>query len=181
MMCVSRRRAGSCRSFNCSRANRLSVPALIDRREDIPALVDHFVRRHARRLGKVIDGVSPDSMRRLEAYTWPGNIRELRDSAGTCGPPLQEHRARSRRGAVERSPGRRQLPPGLAAWFGRDGGGLARQAPIPRPSCGGKAHSPRRPAWRGARAARATFRARSAGDRRAAVAAHRAAVRFRRE
>jgi DNA-binding NtrC family response regulator len=58
-------------------ANRVTVPALIDRREDIPALVDHFVRRHARRLGKVIDDVSPDSMRRLEAYTWPGNIREL--------------------------------------------------------------------------------------------------------
>jgi serine/threonine-protein kinase len=58
-------------------ANRLAVPPLIDRRDDIPALVDHFVRRHARRLGKVIDDVSPDSMRRLEAYTWPGNIREL--------------------------------------------------------------------------------------------------------
>jgi DNA-binding NtrC family response regulator/putative methionine-R-sulfoxide reductase with GAF domain len=59
-------------------ANRVSVPPLIERREDIPGLVDHFVRRHARRLGKVIDEVSPDAMRRLEAYTWPGNIRELR-------------------------------------------------------------------------------------------------------
>ena len=58
-------------------ANRVSVPALIDRREDISTLVHHFVRRHARRQGKVIDDVSPDSMRRLEAYTWPGNIREL--------------------------------------------------------------------------------------------------------
>jgi transcriptional regulator with GAF, ATPase, and Fis domain len=58
-------------------ANRVSVPPLIDRREDIPTLVDHFVRRHARRLGKVIDDVSLESMRRLEAYTWPGNIREL--------------------------------------------------------------------------------------------------------
>ena len=64
--------------FNLLTANRLSVPPLSDRREDIPALVDHFVRRHARRLGKVIDDVSPDAMRRLEAYTWPGNIRELR-------------------------------------------------------------------------------------------------------
>ena len=64
--------------FQLLAANRLVVPALIDRREDIPALVDHFVRRHARRLGKVIDRVSPDSMRRLEAYSWPGNIRELR-------------------------------------------------------------------------------------------------------
>ena len=64
--------------FQLLTANRLSVARLIDRREDLPLLVDHFVRRHARRLGKVIDGVSPDSMRRLEAYTWPGNIRELR-------------------------------------------------------------------------------------------------------
>jgi transcriptional regulator with GAF, ATPase, and Fis domain len=58
-------------------ANRVTVPPLIDRREDISTLVDHFVRRHARRMGKVIDVVAPDSMRRLEAYTWPGNIREL--------------------------------------------------------------------------------------------------------
>ena len=64
--------------FQLLTANRLHVPGLIDRREDIPALVDHFVRRHARRLGKVVDGVSADSMRRLEAYGWPGNIRELR-------------------------------------------------------------------------------------------------------
>lgn len=64
--------------FQSLAANRIVVPRLVDRREDIPELVDHFVRRHARRLGKVIDGVSPDSMRRLEAYAWPGNIRELR-------------------------------------------------------------------------------------------------------
>lgn len=53
------------------------VPALKDRREDIPALVDYFVRRHARQFGKRVDGVSPESMRRLETYGWPGNIREL--------------------------------------------------------------------------------------------------------
>ena len=58
--------------------NRIAVPALVDRRDDIPALVDHFVRRHARQLGKVVDGVSPESMQRLESYAWPGNIRELR-------------------------------------------------------------------------------------------------------
>jgi transcriptional regulator with GAF, ATPase, and Fis domain len=69
---------GLARLFQLLAANRVSVPRLVDRREDIPALVEHFVRRHARRLGKVIDDVSPDSMRRLEAYTWPGNIRELR-------------------------------------------------------------------------------------------------------
>ena len=53
------------------------MPALKDRREDIPALVEHFVRRHARQFGKPVEGVSPESMRRLEAYAWPGNIREL--------------------------------------------------------------------------------------------------------
>ena len=64
--------------FQSLAGSRIRVPPLADRREDIPALVDHFVRRHARRLGKVIDGVSPDSMRRLQGYAWPGNIRELR-------------------------------------------------------------------------------------------------------
>jgi len=59
-------------------SNRVNVPRLVDRRDDILALVDYFVRRHARQIGKVIDGVSPDSMRRLEVYAWPGNIRELR-------------------------------------------------------------------------------------------------------
>ncbi len=58
--------------------NRISVPALADRRADIPVLVDYFVRHHARRVGKVVDGVSPASMKRLETYVWPGNIRELR-------------------------------------------------------------------------------------------------------
>jgi transcriptional regulator with GAF, ATPase, and Fis domain/tRNA A-37 threonylcarbamoyl transferase component Bud32 len=58
--------------------NVVAVPALANRREDIPILVDYFVRRHARQLGRVVDGVSPESMRRLEAYSWPGNIRELR-------------------------------------------------------------------------------------------------------
>jgi transcriptional regulator with AAA-type ATPase domain len=58
-------------------AQEIAVPALKDRREDIPALVEHFVGRHARQYGKPVDGVSPESMRRLEAHSWPGNIREL--------------------------------------------------------------------------------------------------------
>jgi transcriptional regulator with GAF, ATPase, and Fis domain len=58
--------------------NRIVVPALVDRREDIPALVAHFVPRLARQLGKDVTEVSPESMRRLDAYLWPGNIRELR-------------------------------------------------------------------------------------------------------
>jgi DNA-binding NtrC family response regulator len=58
--------------------NRIKVPALANRREDIPLIADYFVRRHARRIGKVVDGISPASMDRLQTYSWPGNIRELR-------------------------------------------------------------------------------------------------------
>jgi DNA-binding NtrC family response regulator len=64
--------------FRLLSSNQVAVPPLVERKEDIPALVDHFVQRHARQLGKVVDRVSPDSMRRLESYAWPGNVRELR-------------------------------------------------------------------------------------------------------
>jgi transcriptional regulator with GAF, ATPase, and Fis domain len=56
---------------------RIRVPALRDRREDIPALVEYFVRKLARQFGKPVTSVSPESLRRLDAYAWPGNIREL--------------------------------------------------------------------------------------------------------
>ena len=56
---------------------QLTVPALAERREDIPVLVKYFLEQHARRLGKTVDGLTDESMKRLEAYRWPGNIREL--------------------------------------------------------------------------------------------------------
>ena len=56
---------------------RLTVPALVERREDIPVLVEYFLRQHARRLGKTVEGLTDESMQRLESYRWPGNIREL--------------------------------------------------------------------------------------------------------
>jgi DNA-binding NtrC family response regulator len=59
-------------------ARHIRVPSLAERREDLPALVGYFVPRLARQFGKTIDGVSAESMRRLAAYGWPGNIRELR-------------------------------------------------------------------------------------------------------
>jgi PAS domain S-box-containing protein len=55
----------------------ISVPPLRERREDIPELVMHFVRRFAVRYGKKIDQVSMDLMDRLKQLDWPGNIREL--------------------------------------------------------------------------------------------------------
>lgn len=58
---------------------RIEVPALRERREDIPALVDHFMRRFNNDFGRSIRGASEDAMARLRAYAWPGNVRELRN------------------------------------------------------------------------------------------------------
>src|SRR5262249_61895042 len=53
------------------------VPALRERREDIPLLVHFFVGRMAREMGKQVEGVSRQAIDRLMAYDWPGNVREL--------------------------------------------------------------------------------------------------------
>lgn len=54
---------------------------LRDRREDIPALVSHFVTRIAAEEGKrKLVGVSPETIAMLSAYTWPGNIRQLENA-----------------------------------------------------------------------------------------------------
>ena len=58
---------------------QLRVPALAERREDIPALVEFFVKQHARAVGKVVERVSDESLERLQDYGWPGNIRELQN------------------------------------------------------------------------------------------------------
>ena len=53
------------------------MPALRERRSDIPALVHHFVQKYAARMGKRIDIVPDETMSVLENWSWPGNIREL--------------------------------------------------------------------------------------------------------
>jgi len=53
------------------------LPPLRARREDIPALVEHFVEIYARRIGRPIDQISPETISELTSYAWPGNIREL--------------------------------------------------------------------------------------------------------
>ena len=55
------------------------LPPLRARREDIPALVEHFVEIYARRMSKQIDKISPETMSELTSYAWPGNIRELQN------------------------------------------------------------------------------------------------------
>ncbi len=55
------------------------LPPLRARREDIPALVTHFVEIYARRMRKEIEHIPPETMSALVSYQWPGNIRELQN------------------------------------------------------------------------------------------------------
>jgi transcriptional regulator with GAF, ATPase, and Fis domain len=55
------------------------LPALRERREDIPALVTHFVKIFSRRMGKQIDGIPSEIMAAFQWHSWPGNIRELQN------------------------------------------------------------------------------------------------------
>jgi two-component system response regulator HupR/HoxA len=55
----------------------LKVPPLRDRREDIAALISHFISHYARKNERAISGITADAIQILETYSWPGNIREL--------------------------------------------------------------------------------------------------------
>lgn len=55
------------------------VPALSERREDIPVLVDHFFARYSSGQGVPPPEISPDAMAAFQAYEWPGNVRQLRN------------------------------------------------------------------------------------------------------
>jgi transcriptional regulator with PAS, ATPase and Fis domain len=55
----------------------VSLPPLRTRRDDIPALVNHFLRRYNRRFRRDVKGITPDALATLSAYDFPGNVREL--------------------------------------------------------------------------------------------------------
>jgi formate hydrogenlyase transcriptional activator len=88
----------------------IPLPPLRARREDIPALVEHFVEIYARRMGKQIDQIPPETMSELTSYAWPGNIRELQNfiersvilSSGTVlRAPLSSLKSAAATGAQE--------------------------------------------------------------------------------
>ena len=58
----------------------IAIPPLRERREDIPSLVDHFVRKHAQRTGRRIDKMDEGVLAGLQQYDWPGNVRELENA-----------------------------------------------------------------------------------------------------
>jgi DNA-binding NtrC family response regulator len=55
----------------------IHLPPLRERGDDLPVLVQHFLRRFSRELGRGVQEVAPEALARLRAYSWPGNIREL--------------------------------------------------------------------------------------------------------
>jgi DNA-binding NtrC family response regulator len=88
----------------------LKLPPLRERRQDIPLLVDHFLRTLSERHGRGPVAIDPDAQRRLLGYDWPGNIRELQNvleravllaEQGVIGP---EHLATNVRSAPEALP-----------------------------------------------------------------------------
>ena len=62
----------------------LTLPSLEERREDIPALVAHFIRQIAEKYDKNISGIAPDAMAALAGASWPGNIRQLFNVVEQC-------------------------------------------------------------------------------------------------
>ncbi|HEV3344219.1 MAG TPA: sigma-54 dependent transcriptional regulator, partial [Pirellulales bacterium] len=58
----------------------VTLPRLVDRSQDIPLLIEHFMKQFAKRHQKTIKSMSTAARRRLLAHTWPGNVRELRNT-----------------------------------------------------------------------------------------------------
>jgi Nif-specific regulatory protein len=90
----------------------IRVPPLRERREDIPLLAEHFLKRYSTELGKPAAGFSQQAMELLQAYDFPGNVRELQnevqrlviqlEDGGFVTPELLSQRIRQIEGLVER-------------------------------------------------------------------------------
>ncbi|HUI41821.1 MAG TPA: sigma-54 dependent transcriptional regulator [Terriglobia bacterium] len=98
----------------------INIPPLREHKEDIPPLVDHFIRLHSAEAGKPIRGITPEALKLLTAFHWPGNVRELQNiieraialSAGDC---IEAHDIRldvaaPRAGSPSASAGDSRLP-----------------------------------------------------------------------
>ena len=57
----------------------IAVPPLRQRAEDIPPLMEYFVGRYAKGIGKNIRHIAKQTLEQLQAYSWPGNIREVQN------------------------------------------------------------------------------------------------------
>ena len=103
----------------------ISVPALRERREDIPALVSHFVQIFSDRMKKQVDSIPPEMMSAFQWHSWPGNIRELQNMVeravilshdGVLHNPLHKRRT----GPLVLSLQRTQIAPSPGTWEDSD-------------------------------------------------------------
>jgi DNA-binding NtrC family response regulator len=86
----------------------IPIPPLRERREDIPALTDHFIRKHNQRTGKRIEKVDDAVLQAFRGYDWPGNVRELENTIERAvvlspGPVITRHEV-SLLGVTEATP-----------------------------------------------------------------------------
>lgn len=94
----------------------IHLPALRERKEDIPLLAGHFLTALRERSGKDVDGFEPEAMALLTAYDWPGNVRELRSALEYAVVIADEGRIAAR-----------HLPPGVQGQTAAPAGGALQQ------------------------------------------------------
>jgi len=58
----------------------ITIPPLRERKDDIPLLAEHFLRKYSRQTAKQVDRIDSEAMRALKSYDWPGNVRELENA-----------------------------------------------------------------------------------------------------
>jgi two-component system nitrogen regulation response regulator GlnG len=92
--------------FDRLRVTRITIPPLRQRPDDVPTLVDHFARIEARELGLDRPGFGPRAIDKLCAYSWPGNVAELRSV-------VRRLCMRARRGTIDVADVEAVLPPVL--------------------------------------------------------------------
>ncbi len=101
----------------------ISIPSLAERREDIPALANHFFTRYAREQGLQPPVVTPEAAAALQAYDWPGNVRQLRnvvERTVILAP-------RDKFGKIEPD----MLPAEITGGTGENGGGISSLMGVP--------------------------------------------------
>jgi DNA-binding NtrC family response regulator len=87
---------------------QIEVPALRDRKQDIPPLVTFFVKQFATQLGKSEPEISPEAFQKLLDYSWPGNVRELQNAMEYAVVLARQNTV-----TVKELPGELQLPAAL--------------------------------------------------------------------
>ena len=97
----------------------IEAPSLRDRREDIPALIDHFIARFNAEEGRRIAGCAPETLAMLQAYDWPGNVRQLENAVFRAivladSPFLQPYDFPSISGVAAPLPDATPMPPAAA-------------------------------------------------------------------